>query len=101
MRKEISLSDFKEFCKERKEIRYEFGWYFGDKFSEGVIDFDTIVVSTRDRTVRISAECGSIKLCSVIKIEMTELPFGDTEARIICQDRNGGRATIHYIFFAP
>lgn len=103
MRREITLSEFKEFCKGQKEVRYAPGWNHESASSvcEGSIDFNRIAVSEGERAIRMSAEYGSIRLNGVVNIEITTLIFGDTEVRVTCYDRKRHRATVIYIFFAP
>lgn len=103
MKKEMTLSEFKEFCKGRNEIRYISGWNMGTtaQLYEETMDFSLIAVSPEDRTIRMSGEGRSIKLYNVIEIESVVLNFGETEAKLTCRDEKRGRTSVSYIYFAP
>lgn len=103
MRREITLSEFKEFCKGKSEVRYAPGWSHESAGSvcEGSVDFNKIAVSEGERAIRMSAEYGSIRLNGVVNIEITTLIFGDIEAQVTCYDRKRHRISVFYIFFAP
>lgn len=103
MGREITLSEFKEFCKGKNEVRYAPGWNHGstDSVCEGSVEFNKIAISEGERAIRMSAKYGSIRLNGVVNIEIATLIFGDTEVRVTCYDRKRHRTTVTYIFFAP
>lgn len=103
MKKEMTLSEFEEFCKGRNEIRYISGWKIGTaaQLYEETIDFNLIAVSIADRAIRMSGEGRSIKIYNIIKLESTVLRFGETETKLTCRDDKNGKTAVFYIYFAP
>lgn len=103
MKKEMTLSEFKEFCEGRNEIRYISDWKSGTRmrFCELAIDFDVIAISPVDQAIRLSAEGRRLKLCNIISLETSILDFGETEVKITCGNNQKQKAEVSYIFFAP
>ena len=102
MKKEMTLSEFKEFCKGKNEIRYISEWKVGTaQLCEETIDINLIAVSIADRAIMMSGKGCSIKIHNIIKLESSTLRFGETETKLTCRDEKNGNTTVFYIYFAP
>lgn len=103
MKKEMTLSEFKGFCKGRNEIRYISDWKSGTRmrYCGGTIDFDVIAISLADQAIRLSAEGRSLKFCNIINLETSILDFGEIEVKITCGNNQKQKSEVFYIFFAP
>lgn len=101
MKREMSLSEFKEFCGGRDEIRYIFG--FGvessSQFSKIKVEFDKIAVCIESQSVRLSTNSSSIKFKQVKKAICTKDLFGNIEAELICYRSDPSHFEKFRIFF--
>lgn len=101
MKKEMALSEFKEFCKGRKEIRYIANWKdeTARQFCELKMEFEKIAVCAETHVVRLSSGGSSVKFKCVEKAIYSEDFFGNIEIELVCRDRNSMYLKKFYIFF--
>lgn len=103
MKETLNMGEFKKFCIGKNEMRY-FSTYGKNHKSDTAIiaiGFSKIVVAPEIRAIRLLSEGASIKFENVVGIHVSKSEYGDTEAKIVCQNLQTGKNEIHYIFFAP
>lgn len=101
MTKEMTLSEFAEFCKGRDEVRYIANWKneTAKQFCNLKMELEKIVVYAAAHVVRLTAGGNSVKFKCVEKARCSEDPFGNIEVELICQTEPVSRSERFYIFF--
>lgn len=101
MKKEMTLSEFEEFCKGRNEIRYIANWRdeTARQFCELKMELEKIAVCAEAHAVRLSVGGSSVKFKCVEKVRYSEDFFGNIEIELFCRARDSMHPKKFYIFF--
>lgn len=101
MKKEMTLSEFKEFCRGRSEIRYIANWKneTAKQFCDMKMELEKIAVCVESHIVRLSAGRNNVKFQCVEKAMCDEDPFGNIEVELVCKAQGSVRSGRFYIFF--
>ncbi len=101
MKREMTLDEFKEFCRDRDEMRYIANWKneAAKQFCDMKMELEKIAVCVESHVVRLSSGGNSVKFQCVEKAMCAEDPFGNIEVELICRIPSSSRLGRFYIFF--